>query len=52
MKAFYNKGRTECDDNRSIFLVAHAANCFLKIISNRLGIFCEELGTPGKNSAD
>ena len=37
------KNRTECSNYRGPSLVAHADKLLLKIVSNRLGDFCEEV---------
>ena len=44
IKVLHKKDRTECDNYRGIFLVAHAGEVFCKICANRLGKFCEEAG--------
>ena len=38
------KDRTECSNYRGLSLVAHAGKVLLKIVANRLGDFCEEVG--------
>ena len=38
------KGRTECENYRGIFLVAHAGKVLLKIVAKRLGDYCEAKG--------
>ena len=38
------KNRTECSNYRGLSMVAHAGKVLLKIVANRLGDFCEEVG--------
>ena len=38
------KDRTECDNYRGISLVAHAGKILQKIITRRLGEYCERVG--------
>ena len=38
------KDRTECSNYKGLSLVAHAGKVLLKIVTNRLGDFCEEAG--------
>ena len=44
IKVLHKKDRAECGNYRSPSLVAHAGKVLLKIMANRLGIFCEEAG--------
>ena len=39
-----NRDQNECGNYRGLSLVAHTGKALLKIVANRLGVFCEEAG--------
>ena len=45
------KDRAECGNCRGLSMVAHVGKVLLKIVANRLGDFCEKLGSPPESSA-